>query len=128
MQRLQQHQLAGDGIVLLSGTPQFLAEAIAVALAGAAMPALVIGTQLAAADGRFLPLPPRVHPFGETKRRLVEELCAKRGVAPADVHAYADTVHDLPLLQLVGHPVAVRPDRGLRQAARRAGWEILGER
>lgn len=128
VQRLQQHQLAGDGIVLLSGTPQFLAEAVAAALAGAATPALVIGTQLAAADGRFLPLPPRVHPFGEAKRQLVEELCAIRGVAPVDVHAYADTVHDLPLLQLVGHPVAVRPDRGLRHAARNAGWEILGER
>ncbi len=35
---------------------------------------------------------------------------------------------NLPLLQLAGHPVAVRPDTVLRVAAAAAGWEVLGRR
>lgn len=128
VQRLQQHVAAGDRVVLLSGTPQFLAEAVAAALVGDRNPVLVVGTQLAAANGRFLRDPPPVHPFFETKRQLFEELCASRGESPADAHAYADTAYDLPLLRAVGHPVAVRPDRRLLHAARSCGWEILGER
>lgn len=35
-----------------------------------------------------------------------------------------DSVNDLPMLELVGHPVAINPDPGLRAEARRRGWEI----
>lgn len=39
--------------------------------------------------------------------------------------AYGDSLHDLPLLTRVAHPVAVAPDAGLSKTARAAGWEIL---
>ena len=40
-------------------------------------------------------------------------------------YAYSDSITDLPMLELVGHPVAVNPDRELRAIARRRGWEIV---
>ncbi|MEZ5564742.1 MAG: haloacid dehalogenase-like hydrolase [Gammaproteobacteria bacterium] len=136
VQRLRQHQAAGDRVVLMSGTPQFLAEAIAIVLAGNCdsqkfreqLPHRVTGTRLAAADGIFLRHPPLVHPFGETKQQLASAMCAELGIPLQDVYAYADSAYDLPLLRAVGHPVAVRPDKQLRQAASAAGWEILGKR
>lgn len=128
VRRLQQHRAAGDRIVLLSGTPQFLAEGIASVLAAGRNPPQVIGTRIAAADGHYLPAPPIVHPFLETKRQIVEDLCAEQGMPLAEVHAYADSAYDMALLQVVGHPVAVRPDTVLRHAAQTAGWEILGKR
>lgn len=42
-----------------------------------------------------------------------------------EAYAYADGVHDLPLLSLVGHPVAVNPDHELQKEAQSRGWEII---
>jgi phosphoserine phosphatase len=42
--------------------------------------------------------------------------------------ALADRLSDLPVLELVGHPVAVHADRKLRRLARQRGWEIIGKR
>lgn len=124
LERLRLHRAAGDTVVLLSGTPQFLADALAREL-GAAR---AIGTLCATAAGRFLAQPPLRHPFGPGKLELVKALCAELHVPAADLFAYGDSVHDLPLLQLAGHPVAVRPDPALRVAAVTAGWEVLGRR
>lgn len=42
-----------------------------------------------------------------------------------EAYAYADSIHDLPLLMLVGHPVAVNPDQELLKEAKQRGWEII---
>lgn len=124
VERLRRHQAAGDTVVLLSGTPQFLADALARELHATR----AIGTLCASASGRFLPLAPLRHPFGADKLALARSLCAELRVPAADVFAYGDSVHDLPLLRFAGHPVAVRPDAALRSAAEAAGWETLGRR
>ena len=56
---------------------------------------------------------------------LAARLAAEHGVDLADCHAYGDSVSDLPLLELVGHPVAVNPDFRLAREARRRGWSTL---
>lgn len=122
--RLRQHQAAGDKVVLLSGTPQFLAEALARELGVTR----VIGTCCATEGGHFVSGLPARHPFGKEKRELIAALCAEHGVPATEMFAYADSVHDLPMLRLAGHPVAVRPDTILRTAAMAEGWEILGRR
>ena len=43
----------------------------------------------------------------------------------ADCRAYSDSITDLPLLEAVGHPTAVNPDRALRRVAEERGWPIL---
>jgi hypothetical protein len=40
-------------------------------------------------------------------------------------YAYSDSESDLPMLRLVGHPVAVNPDPQLARVARDEGWEVL---
>ena len=42
-----------------------------------------------------------------------------------DSYAYSDSVSDLPMLRVVGHPVAVNPDAALARLAREEGWEVL---
>lgn len=122
--RLRAHQSAGDQVALLSGAPSFVARAIAEQLGVSR----AVGTECAARDGRFLPRAPRLHPFAAEKVRVAAALCAELGAGPADLVAYGDSVHDLPVLKLAARAVAVRPDRGLRAAAQAAGWEILGTR
>lgn len=124
LQRLQAHRQAGDTVVLLSGTPQFVAEALAAALGVNH----VVATRCAQAGGRFGAAPPQSHPFGAEKRALLEDLAARWGVARSDIVAYADSSHDLPLLEWVGRPVTVRPDRALARVAAARGWDVIGGR
>ena len=124
VERLRRHLADGDQVVLLSGTPDFVAQAIARQLGVAT----AIGSECAQRDGRFGWAPPLCHPFAEEKRRIAQRLCARYGVEPENVVAYGDSVHDLALLEWVGTPVAVRPDSHLESVASERGWEILGER
>lgn len=122
--RLRAHVTEGDTVVLLSGTPDFIAGAIA-RLLGVGV---AIGSTCASRNGVFLADPPLCHPFGESKREIADDLRVRHGLRTADMVAYGDSLHDLALLQSVGRPVAVRPDAGLTKIARREGWEILGDR
>jgi len=64
---------------------------------------------------------------GDEKVRRVRRLFAEHDLAVdlAACPAYADTERDLDLLQLVGHPVATYPSRGLERLVRRRGWPVL---
>lgn len=63
--------------------------------------------------------------YQEGKAAEVRLLAAERGYDLADCYAYSDSISDLPFLEAVGHPVAVNPDRELREKARRSGWPIV---
>lgn len=63
--------------------------------------------------------------FGANKKEAVEDWLKKRSIPLQDVWFYSDSYTDLPLLSVVGHPVAVNPDRFLRKKARQNKWRIL---
>jgi HAD superfamily hydrolase (TIGR01490 family) len=124
VERLRSHLANGDEVVLVSGTPDFLAAGIAEALGVAH----AIGSRCAERAGLFRFGRPVLHPFGRTKLSVAQELCEHYGVTLDQVTAYADTRQDLPLLEAVGTPVAVRPDNRLAAVARERGWEVIGTR
>jgi HAD superfamily hydrolase (TIGR01490 family) len=120
--RLRRHREAGDTVVLLSGTPQFIADAIG-ELLGVQQ---VLGSDCIVVDGRFRARPPLRHPFREEKAAIMKALSRERALVPAEVTAYADSIYDLPLFRAVGTPVAVRPDEELAAFAEASGWEVIG--
>lgn len=61
----------------------------------------------------------------EEKRAAVLRYCRQHGLDPAQSKAYADSFADFPILESVGFPAAVHPDRRLRRAALERGWPIL---
>lgn len=122
IERLRRHQQAGDHVVLVSGTPQFVAEGIGAALGVDA----VIGSRCIVEGGRFRARPPSSHPFRDEKAAILEALSRRYGVAAAQAAAYGDSIYDLPLLRAAGTAVAVRPDSELLAVAREAGWEVIG--
>lgn len=63
--------------------------------------------------------------YGEGKARAAREIAAESGLDLARCAAYTDSVTDLPLLEVVGHPYVVNPDRELRAIARERGWPVL---
>ena len=62
---------------------------------------------------------------GENKRTFVSQLAAARGVAPANIRAYGDSINDLELLKFCGEAVAVTPSPALRREAEKAAWKIV---
>lgn len=120
--RLEMHRRANDTLALLTGTPDFLARPIAALLGIEHCCAAVCASR----EGRFTREPPPVHPFAEAKLELARALCSHLGFSLHQCVAYADSVHDLPLLREVGRAVAVYPEHPLERAARHQGWEILG--
>ena len=63
--------------------------------------------------------------FGPFKAEAMDALAAERGIDLAASYAYTDSYTDLPMLEAVGHPVAVNPDRVLNRYAREHEFEIL---
>jgi HAD superfamily hydrolase (TIGR01490 family) len=84
----------------------------------------VIATRMEVADGCYTG-EMEFWAYGEAKAHRVRELAARRGYRLRDCYAYSDSVTDLPMLETVGHPRAVNPDRALRKVARERQWPIL---
>ena len=105
-------------MILITGALDFLVE-----------PLQHLGDELIAARlvervGRFtgeLAEPPLT---ADGRASLAARLAADHGVDLADCHAYGDSLADLPLLELVGHPHPINPDFRLSREARRRRWPI----
>jgi len=118
VRRIRAHRRRGDRVVLLTGALDFLVA-----------PLRHLGDDLVAARlvervGRFtseLAEPPLT---ADGRASLAARMAAEHGFELADCHAYADSVSDLPLLELVGHPHPVNPDFRLSREARRRGWQV----
>jgi HAD superfamily hydrolase (TIGR01490 family) len=119
VRRIREHRRRGDHVVLMTGALDLLVE-----------PLRHLGDELVAARlaerrGAFtgeLVEPPLT---ADGRASLAARLAAERGVDLGDCHAYGDSVSDLPLLEAVGHPVAVNPDFRLAREARRRAWPVL---
>ncbi len=62
--------------------------------------------------------------YGAGKVVWAQRYAAEHGAALSDTYLYTDSHSDQPLLDVVGHPIAVNPDARLRRLARRRGWPI----
>ena len=117
---ITEHQAAGRDVVLVSASGDEMVRPIGELLGITD----VIATRMSIVDGRYSG-EIAFYAAGANKVKGVEELAATRGYNLADCYAYSDSASDLPLLEAVGHPSAVNPDRALRRAAIEAGWPIL---
>ncbi len=61
----------------------------------------------------------------EEKVKAIRRLCRQYDAEPAQCKAYSDSFSDAPMLESVGNPVAVNPDRRLRRVAQERGWPIV---
>lgn len=116
---IARHRSAGHDVVLVSSSGQEMVRPIA-ELVGADD---VIATRMAVEDGRFTGVV-EFYAAGSNKAQAVRELAATKGYDLEESYAYSDSVSDIPLLQTVGYPTAVNPDRALRRAAEERGWPI----
>jgi HAD superfamily hydrolase (TIGR01490 family) len=114
------HGRAGQDVIIVSTSGVEMVGPIG-ALLGASE---VIASQMEVADGRYTG-EIVFWAYGEAKASRVRELASRRGYRLLDCYAYSDSVTDLPMLEAVGHPRAVNPDRALRRIARERQWPVL---
>jgi HAD superfamily hydrolase (TIGR01490 family) len=114
------HQAAGRDVIIVSTSGHEVVDPIARLLGADAVIATRMGVEHGCYSGHM-----EFYAYGEAKAARIRELAAERGYRLQDCHAYSDSATDLPLLQAVGHPHAVNPDRTLRRVARQRGWPVL---
>ena len=85
----------------------------------------VLATSLEFAEGACTGRVDGIPMFRREKKKRVLEYISENGEDPGDCAFYSDSIFDVPLLEAVGHPVAVNPDLRLRKVARSNGWPIL---
>jgi HAD superfamily hydrolase (TIGR01490 family) len=117
---IEQHKSDGREVVIVSSSGEEVVGPIG-ELVGADR---VIATRMVVEDGRYTG-EVAYYAYGPTKAEAMRELADAAGYDLADCYAYSDSVTDLPMLEAVGHPTAVNPDRGLRRAAREHDWPVL---
>jgi HAD superfamily hydrolase (TIGR01490 family) len=117
---IDEHHARGDRTYLVTAAPRELAQGIATYLGmdGA------LGTEAELVDGTYTGrlLGPVLH--GPAKLDAVVRLADEEGFDLRQSSAYSDSVNDRPLLEGVGRPVAVNPDRYLRELATERGWPV----
>lgn len=119
IERLRAHQQAGDYTIILSGafTPLLSAVNKQLKLDCHAL----IGTEIPSKGNSF------DHVHAEQKPVFLFEHVKKHSINWKESTAYGDSFTDLSVLELVGYPVAVCPDKALAQIAAERGWETINK-
>ena len=119
VQLFAEHRAAGRDVVLVSSSGEEVVGPVGALLGVDA----VLATRMAVVDGRYTG-EVAFYASGEGKVVAMRELAEQRGYDLASSYAYSDSVTDRPMLQAVGHPTAVNPDRALRRHATQVGWDV----
>jgi HAD superfamily hydrolase (TIGR01490 family) len=113
------HRSEGRLIYIVSSSPEEVVRPLASHFGVAG----VIATRARIVDGRYTG-ELEFYAYGAAKAEAIRSLAARMGLALDGCYAYTDSITDLPMLEAVGHPVAVNADRELRREAEQRGWDI----
>ena len=116
--QLREHKAQGHRVVLLSGALDFLLEPMK------DLADDVLCATLAQENGTYTGELSGAPVAGDARARMLASFARKRGVDLSRSYAYGDSISDLPMLEAVGNPVAVNPDRRLRSNATERGWQV----
>jgi HAD superfamily hydrolase (TIGR01490 family) len=116
---LHDHRSAGRLICIVSTSPDEIVRPLADML----LVDRYIASRPKVIDGRYTG-ELEFYAYGASKAEAMAELAEREGADLAACYAYSDSVTDLPMLEAVGHPVAVNPDKELRKVALEREWRM----
>jgi putative phosphoserine phosphatase/1-acylglycerol-3-phosphate O-acyltransferase len=119
--QVEWHRHQGHQPVLISAATTYAVQPVAAALG---LGDAYLSTVLEVTDGRFTGRL-RTVCYGAAKLELARRYAVGRGLDLGQSYFYTDSHHDLPLLEAVGHPVTVNPDRALARIAAQRGWPVV---
>jgi HAD superfamily hydrolase (TIGR01490 family) len=119
VQLFEEHRAAGRDVVIVSSSGEEVVGPIGDMLGVDH----VVATRMVVEDGKYTGAI-AFYAYGEGKAVAMRELAEERGYDLSDCYAYSDSFTDLPMLELVGHPTAVNPDKPLKRTAVERGWPV----
>ncbi len=119
VEQIEAHRRQDQRVVLISASTQFAVQPVAQYLN-----VDFLCTQLVERDGELTGEVVDPPCYGAGKVVWAQRYAAEHEAALDDAYLYTDSHSDLPLLDAVGHPIAVNPDTRLRRLARRRSWPI----
>ncbi len=117
---IARHRADGHDVIVLSATGEEVVAPVAEMLGATRS----VATRMQIVDGRYSG-EVDFYCYGANKAVAAKQLAATHGYDLAECFAYTDSSTDIPLLEVVGHPHAVNPDKLLRREALDRGWPIL---
>ncbi|HEY2044741.1 MAG TPA: HAD family hydrolase [Jatrophihabitans sp.] len=117
---IAEHKAAGRDVVIISSSGDEVVRPIG-EMVGADH---VIATRMVVEDGKYTG-EIGFYAYGPHKADGLRELAIERGYDLAASYAYSDSITDAPMLEAVGHPFAVNPDKALRKLAADNKWPVL---
>ena len=118
IRRVREHRALGHRTVLITGALDFVIEPLKPLFDD------IVAARLGEWDGRFTGELDTGPPTGEARALVMAEYADAEGLRLDESVAYADSASDLPMLEAVGHPVAVNPETKLAAIARKRGWHV----
>ena len=118
---LQQHRQQGDFLLIITATNSFVTRPIAEALGVDD----ILATEPELLKGRYTGKVSGTPTFREGKVERLQQWLANSEHDLEQSWFYSDSLNDLPLLEVVTHPVVVDPDETLEQHARMKGWPVM---
>lgn len=117
---IEEHHEAGHDVVIVSSSGAEVVSPIGQMLGADD----IIATVMVQQDGRYTG-DIEFYAYGENKAAAMRAVADRAGYDLASSYAYSDSITDLPMLDAVGHPHAVNPDKALRKIASSRGWPVL---
>ena len=117
---IREHRRAGRRVYIISASPQEIVEPLTEYL-GADQ---AIATRAGIDDEGRYSGDVEFYSYGPFKAEAMRAEAERLGIDLAASFAYSDSATDIPMLEAVGHPVAVNPDRALARYAAEQGWEM----
>jgi HAD superfamily hydrolase (TIGR01490 family) len=113
------HRALGRRVFIVSSAPEEVVRPLAERIGVED----VIATRAELRDGRYTGTL-AFYCYGAEKAEAIRRLAEEQGIDLSRSYAYSDSITDRPMLEVVGNPVAVNPDRELRRLAQQRGWKI----
>jgi HAD superfamily hydrolase (TIGR01490 family) len=121
LQLIAEHRAAGRRVYIVSSSGEELVRPLAQHLG---VPHFIATRSKVDAEGKYTG-ELAFYAYGENKAIAIREHAQRYGIDLSKSYAYSDSATDLPMLEAVGHPNAVNPDKELRQIATERDWPIL---
>ncbi|MGZ5383959.1 MAG: HAD family hydrolase [Acidimicrobiia bacterium] len=118
---IDEHRWAGRKVVIISSSPEEIVKPLARYLG---VDHVIATRAKVDAEGRYTGAM-EFYAYAEGKAEAMRELATAESLALPDSFAYSDSMTDLPMLEAVGHPVVVNPDKELAQIAEARDWQTM---
>lgn len=120
LELIEEHRAAGRMVFIVSASPEEIVAPLAEYLGADES---IASRARVDEEGRYTG-EMEVYAYGPFKVEAMNEAAARHGIDLAASYAYSDSYTDVPMLDAVGHPVAVNPEAKLATIARRRGWHV----